>query len=256
MKILRALTVSIAVTVATTLFSAEPSQEPHVGGSRVALPTSFGALQFRTDINPALRYYQAFLEMPNLPETDHQELFVREWRGQPLDKRFGELVSRYDVEFRFLREAARAEVPCDWGIDLTEGPDALLPGLARAKAAAQVSRLRVMWHLQNGRQAEARDDLLAAFTLGRNVSRDGVLVSALVQLAIENITESVVLENFFQLQPETLQQIVDGINAAPARGTIAQCIPAERHSFHDWLLRKVEELQKERPAKERKHWSD
>jgi hypothetical protein len=245
MRILRALTVSIVVTVAMPLFSAEPSQKPHVGGSRVALPTSFGAFQFRTDINPALRYYQAFLEMPNLPETDHQELFVREWRGQPLDKRFGELVSRYDVEFRFLREAARAEVPCDWGVDLTEGPDALLPGLARAKAAAQVSRLRVMWHLRNGRQAEARDDLLAAFTLGRNVSRDGVLVSALVQLAIENITESVVLENFFQLQPETLQQIVDGINAAPARGTIAQCIPAERHSFHDWLLRKVEELQKE-----------
>ena len=245
MKKLRAIVVIFAAAVATPLFSAEPSQKPHVGGSRVGLPTSFGALQFRTDINPALRYYQAFLEMPNLPETDHQELFVREWRGQPLDKRFGELVCRYDVEFRFLREAARAEVACDWGIDLTEGPDALLPGLARAKAAAQVTRFRVMWHLKNGRQAEARDDLLAAFTLGRNVSRDGVLVSALVQMAMENIIESVVAENFFQWQPETLQQIVNGLNAAPARGTIARCIPAERQSFHDWLLRKVQELQQE-----------
>jgi len=246
MKVLRIIAVLLAIAVAS-LHGAEQAQEPHVGGSRTALPTSFGALQFRTDINPALRYYQAFLEMPNLPETDHQDLFVREWRGQPLDKRFGELVSRYDVEFRFLREAARAEVPCDWGIDLTEGPDALLPGLARAKVVAQVTRFRVMWHLKNGRQAEARDDLLAAFTLGRNVSRDGVLVSALVQMAMENIIESVVAENFFQWQPEMMQEIVNGLNAAPARGTIAQCIPAEKQSFHDWLLRKVQELQQESP---------
>src|SRR6185369_381091 len=148
------------------------------------------------------------------------------------------------------REAARAEVPCDWGIDLTEGPDALLPGLARAKNAAQAARLRVMWHLQNGRQIEARDDLLAAFTLARNVSRDGVLVSAMVQMAAENLLGSVVAENFFHWQPETLQQIADGFDAAPARGTVAQCIPAERHSFHDWLLRKVQELQQANPNNE------
>jgi hypothetical protein len=242
MKILRAVALFMAVTVVIPVFG----EEPHVGGSRVVLPTSsFGAQQFRTDINPALRYYQAFLEMPNLPEVEHQDLFARDWRGQPLDKRFGELVSRYDIEFRFLREAAHAQVPCDWGIDLTEGPDALLPGLARAKNAAQVTRFRVMWHLQNGRQAEARDDLLAAFTLARNVSRDGVLVSAMVQMAAENLLEAVVAENFFQWQPETVQQIVDGFDAAPARGTVAECIPAERESFHDWLLRKVQQLQRE-----------
>jgi hypothetical protein len=244
MNTLKAIAFFLVIVVAASVVNAQQPQEAHAGGSRVALATpSFGAQQFRTDINPALRYYQAFLEMPNLPEADHQDLFARDWRGQTLDKRFGELVSRYDIEFRFLREAARAEVPCDWGIDLTEGPDALLPGLIRVRTAAQAARLRVMWHLQNGRQAEARDDLLAAFTLTRNVSRDGVLVSAMVQMAAETLLESIVAENFFQWQPETLQQIADGFDAAPARGTVAQCIPAERHSFHDWLLRKVQELQ-------------
>jgi hypothetical protein len=162
-----------------------------------------------------------------------------------LDERFGELVSRYDVEFRYLREAAHAEVPCDWGIDLTEGPDALLPALARAKAAAQVTRLRAQWHLQNGRPAAAGEELLATLTLARNVSRDGILVSAMVQMAMENLIDSVVAENFFQWPPETLQQIADGFKAAPALGTVAQCIPAERLSFHDWLLRKVQDVQRE-----------
>ena len=208
--------------------------------------------EFRTDINPALRYYQAFLEKPNLPQSDHDYLFVREWRGQHLEQRFGDLVGKYDYQFRFLREAAGAKVPCDWGVDLTNGPDALLPALAQAKAAAQAARLRAMWHLQNGRQAEARDDLLATFTLGRNVSRDGVLVSALVQMAMENIVQSIVAETFSQWQPETLRQLVDGFDAAPARGTIAQCIPSEEHAFHDWLARKVHQLQLENAGNEAK----
>ena len=237
------MTLVLFLALAAAPFSR--AQPPHVGGSRTAVSPLSDGYQFRTDINPALRYYQAFIEAPNLPQADHEYLFMRrdEWRGQALEPRFGELVSKYDYQFRFLREAARAEVPCDWGIDLTEGPDALLPALARAKAAAQTARYRVMWHLKNGRQAEAREDWLAAFAMSRNLSRDGVLVSAMVQMAAENLLESVVAENFFQWNPETLQQIVTGLDTARVRGTVAQCIPAEKHSFHDWFLRKVQELQ-------------
>src|SRR5438046_2175783 len=125
--------------------------------------TAYSGMQFRTDINPALRYYQSYLEAPRLLEEEQQYLFNSEWRGQTLDQNFGDLIGKYDLQFKFLREAAHAKPTCEWGIDLTEGPEALLPGLAPAKAAAQAARLRVMWHLQNGRQAEARDDLLAAF---------------------------------------------------------------------------------------------
>jgi hypothetical protein len=211
-----------------------------------------GAERFRTDINPALRYYQALLDAPRLSDADHEYLFNREWRGQPPNLKFGELVARYDFMFKLLRQASHAKAPCDWGIDLTEGPDALLPGLAPAKAAAQAARYRAMWHLQNGRQADARDDLLAAFALGRNVARDGILISALVQTAIENILIWVVAENFYQFTPEILKQIADGFDASPPRGTIAQAIAAEKISFHDWLLRKVQEIQQENPKDEAK----
>lgn len=209
--------------------------------SLAAVP-AFCAYQFRTDINPALKYYQAFVQAPDLSEADHQYLFTREWRGQTLDRRFGSLIAKYDYQFRFLREAAGAQVPCDWGIDLTEGPDALLPALARAKAAAQATRLRVMWHLQKGRPDDARDDLLAGLVLARNVSHDGVLVSTMVEMAMENIVASVVAENFYQWQPDTLRQLADGMAATPARGTVADCIPAEKYSFGDWLIRKVTEI--------------
>jgi hypothetical protein len=100
--------------------------------------------------------------------------------------------------------------------------------------------------LQNGKPDAARDDLLAAFALGRNVSHDRVLVSALVQFAIENIIASIVAENFYQLPPETLRQLADGFKSAPPRGLVADCIsPAERRAFVQYFVRKIEEFRAE-----------
>ncbi|HXT41431.1 MAG TPA: hypothetical protein VN887_15605 [Candidatus Angelobacter sp.] len=210
------------------------------------------AEQFRSDINPALTYYRAIQLIPDLSPADHEYLFDNDWRGQRLPERFGELAGRYDNEFKLVRQAAQATVPCDWGIDMSPGPATLLPQLARCKGVAQAARLRAMWDLQNGRQDDARDDLLAAFSLARNSSRDGTLIAALVQIAMENILCAAVAENYYQFSPETLKQLADGFDAAPPRGTVAACIPTEQTFFHDWLLRKIQELQKENPSDDAK----
>jgi len=201
--------------------------------------------QFRTDINPALQYYQAFLLGPDLSQADRDYLFTNEWRGQKLPDRFGELIGRYNNEFTMVRHAAYATVSCDWGVDMSPGPATLLPGLARNKVIVQTARLRAMWFLQHGQQTEAAEDLIAAFALARNVSRDGTLISVLVQIATENILSAAVAENYYQLTPDILKRITDGFDAAPARGTVAACIATEKAFFHDWLKRKILELQKE-----------
>ncbi|HUR46086.1 MAG TPA: hypothetical protein VMZ27_09450, partial [Candidatus Saccharimonadales bacterium] len=133
---------------------------------------------FRTDINPALLYYRAFLLAPDLPPADKNYLFEsQEWsRGEKLPERFGTLVSYYGKQLRFAHQAALCTVPCDWGVDMSPGPNTLLPHLAKCKGIAQAGRLRAMWALQQGRQADARDDLLASLALGRNSSRDGTLI--------------------------------------------------------------------------------
>jgi hypothetical protein len=196
---------------------------------------------FRTDINPALLYHQGFSLRPDLSQQDHDYLFSNQWRGRVLDERFGSLIWKYDNSFKLFHRARYAQVPCDWGHDISDGPEALLPGLAKAKSAAQTARLRAMWHLQNGKPDYARDDLLAAFALGRNVSHDRVLISALVQYAIENIVASIVAENAYQLPPETLRQLADGFAAAPPLGLVADCIPVENISFSQYFVRKIEE---------------
>ncbi len=207
---------------------------------------------FRTDINPALIYYRAAQLAPDWSPADRDYLFANDWRGQKLPERFGALVARYDNEFKLVRQAAHATVPCDWGVDLGAGPFTLLPHLARNRAIAQAARLRAMWALQQGRPADARDDLLAAFALGRNSATDGMMISALVQIAIENTVCSTVAENFHQLSPETLKQLADGFAAAPPRWTMAACIPVEKLSFPDWLVGRILELQKENPGNDAK----
>src|SRR5206468_2978453 len=120
------------------------------------------------------------------------------------------------------------------------------------KGIAQAGRLRAMWALQQGHQAEARDDLLAALALGRNSSRDGTLIGALVQIAIENIACSAVAENYFQLTPETLKELAEGFASAPPRGTMASCMKSEKEFFLDWFVAKVERARKGNPGDDAK----
>jgi len=207
---------------------------------------------FRTEINPALLYYQAFLVAPDpLSDADRTYLESKKGKEQKLPERFGKIVAGYDNQFVLVRQAAHATVPCDWGIDLSAGPNTMLPHLGRAKAVCRAAQLRAVWALQHGRQEDARDELVAAFVLGRNAGSDPILISALVQCAIEAIDYDTVAQHFGEFSPETLKELVEGFDAAPARRTMAACIPSEKR-FTEWMSGKVRELQKEHPGDDAK----
>ena len=216
----------------------------------LTLPAARGE-DFRTDINPALLYYRAFLvQTEPMSDADRDYLESKKGKEQKLPERFGQIVAGYDNQFLLVRQAAHATVPCDWGIDFSPGPNIMLPQLARAKAVARAAQLRAVWDLQHSRQDDARDDMLAAFVLGRNAANDGLLISALVQNAMEAIVYSTVAQNFGEFSPETLKQLMDGFDAAPARHTMAMCVPAEISAFYDWQVNKIRELQKAYPNDE------
>jgi len=108
--------------------------------------------------------------------------------------------------------------------------------------------LRAMWDLQHGRPADACQDLAAALALGRNVSRDGTLISVLVQIAIEAITCNAIAENFGQFPPEALQQLIADLDAAPPPGTAAAAVLNSEKSFGDWASRGILKLRREHPG--------
>jgi hypothetical protein len=206
-----------------------------------------------TNINPALLYYQAFLMAPDpLREAEWDYLGSVEGRSRPLPSRFEKIVEGYDNQFKLVRLAAHSAVPCDWGCDMSAGPRMLLPQLARVKAVAVASRIRVTWELQHGRQADAGEDMLAVLTLARNASRDGVLIPTLVQFACEAILCNIVAENFWQFSPETLQQLVDGMEQSPAQGMVTAAVAAEDRICREWEVRKIMEFRQQYPSDDAK----
>jgi hypothetical protein len=206
----------------------------------------------REDINPALIYWQAFAVMPDLGPEDQKHLLETQWRTQPMDQRAGDLTSRYDQSFKLLRAAVVTKAPCDWGVDMSLGPEALLPHLAKAKRCATIAVLRARWAVQQGRPEAALDDLTAAFVLGRNVSRDGTLISALVQIAIERIVLSYVVQQWPELSTETIGSFLSAIDSAPVRGTMAVSMETERTALYGWLLRNIQDLQQRYPGNDAK----
>src|SRR5439155_25686087 len=112
-------------------------------------------------------------------------------------------------------------------------------------------QIHAVWALQHGRQEDARDELLAAFVLGRNAGGDCLLINALVENAIEGMIYGTVALHFGEFSPETLKHLAAEFDAAPVRCTIAACMASEK-GLGDWLLTKLVELQKTYPGDDAK----
>jgi hypothetical protein len=223
-----------------------------IGGSWLILIGIVLAAQgepLRTDINPALLYYQAFLLAPNLSNADDDYLRTNIWRVPPLTERYGLILSNYDNETELLRQAAQQKPSCDWGIDLGRGVDTLLPQLARAKRAALALTWQTRWDLQDGDHTNACADLNATLVLGRNVAKDSPLISTLVGIAIEAEVWENALENFNHFSPQDFQRLADGFAAAPPRVTVADCVVVEK-SLYPQLLIQLQNFEKENPDHE------
>jgi hypothetical protein len=218
-----------------------------IGGMAAVLTgTMLGAWgqDFRTDINPALTYYRAFLvTTATMSHDDSAYLDSAEDRSQPLPARFGTNVSGSDQQFQLVRQAAHSTVACDWGIDWSAGSETLLPQLARCKAVAQTAKLRARWELQHNEPAGAVDDLTAAFVLGRNSGSDGSLIAVLVQEAIQNIVATTVAENFGEFPPEALGKLAVAMQTAPPENTMASAMVTENNMHAVWFPTWIHGLQ-------------
>ncbi|MBI3417379.1 MAG: hypothetical protein HY043_18965 [Verrucomicrobia bacterium] len=199
------------------------------------------ASPYRTDVNPALIYMQAFSLLPER-SAEEQKLFENRQTSR-VNEKYGALAVRYDTVFRLVRRAADLKQRADWGVDFADGPEMLLPHLAKAKAVAQAAQFRARFFLESGKEDEAVQDLLGALALGRQASADGTLISTLVQIAIDHIVDYTVAENFYAFSPEALKKLMDGIDASPTGNTISQCIGMGERFFMTWYQRKIEEFQ-------------
>ena len=192
--------------------------------------------------NPALIYWQALMELPNLSPTE--QALLDGFRDAPLDDEYEALVHRYDPPLRLAAKAANLKNQrCDWGIDLQDGPDTFLPHLARAKTLTKAAQMRARFFLHKKNENQVLSDLNATFILGRQLATDGILISALVQIAIESIVVQTVAENFYKFTDAGLASLIAGFDSAPPRETIARALSFGERTLVAWYAKKIKEIQ-------------
>ena len=180
--------------------------------------------------NAALSYWQAFALLPGLTRSEKKVL--REHASAPMDKTTEKIIKKSAAALKMLRRGAGIK-HCDWGLDKKAGVAALVPHLPKARQMARLACLAARYHLHQGKQKAAVDDLMAALALSHHLGEKGPLVGFLVQVAIESIVVETTAKHLRHFSPATLKILGKRISAVPAGGSLASALRHEKDFLID-----------------------
>lgn len=202
------------------------ADEPKVGRATVA-PNAAGI------------YWQAFSAMPNLKDEQKKTLDAATASPTaPLNDDLKPIVAQFRVALHELHRA-RAVAPCDWQLDTEAGPEMLLPHLQKARDLGRVALLRARQRFAAGEIDAAVTDVLAVLKMARDCGSSPILISFLVDAAIEKSAIEVLAAHLPLLKKEQLDQLAVSLRELPPTSDVASSIRAEDRLFGDWLDRRV-----------------
>ena len=186
--------------------------------------------------NAALFYWRAFSVLPNLDDKQDAGLrHVLEKLG-PVDEKTAKMIESAGSSLKELHRGA-AHLRCVWATPLEDGVETLLPNCNKARQLSRLACARAHLRFQQGRPAAAIDDLMDTMTLGRHVASDGVLVSLLVDFAIERQTIGVAARHLGELKPLQLDEFAARLDRLPAATTMRRAMETERECLLETFIR-------------------
>src|SRR5579871_1004362 len=202
------------------------------------LPASVTAADADSDLgaNAALKYWQGFAALPSFADAEQKQL--GECLTMSLDAHAREAVTRARYALTMVQRGA-ALPRCDWGIGYEEGVGTLLPHAAAARLIANLACLRARLSFEEGRNAEAIDDVFAVLVLGRRVSLGGINSMVLTSYAIEHQMSEVLALYLPRLDAPALRAVKLRLGALPPRESPAAALKVEEHFALDWLVGQI-----------------
>ena len=191
-------------------------------------------------LNAALIYWQAFAAMPTLPD-EHQQKFDAAIKtvDTPVTEELRPTMALFGLSLGELQRARTAPV-CDWQLNYEAGPQLLLPHLQKARELSRAALLRARLRFAAGEADAAVEDVVAVLKMARDSGRSPLLISLLVDIAIEKMAGEVLAANLPRLQAGQLDQLAVALNQLPPTATFADCVRCEGRIFGGWLERRVE----------------
>jgi hypothetical protein len=197
--------------------------------------------------NAALRYWQAFAQLPKFDERQ-QKVLADPTASTAED--VAKLAESGRDTLLYLRRGA-AIPQCDWGLHPEDGPYLLLPHLAKARDVARLASLRARVEFAAGNQAEGVDAAADALVMGRHLSADlTAIITYLVQLAVERASIDALAAHLAGLDAAALDRLDKRLAALPPGGSVEACMRVERESFLDWALTRLKRMKDSDPWKQ------
>ena len=206
-----------------------------------ALPLGYASADAPPDLgaNAALKYWQAFAQLPRITDAEQKKL-VADCLIMPLDAHAREIVTQADHALLMMHRGA-ALPRCNWGIGSEEGIRALLPHPQAARVLASLACLRARLRFEDGRNAEAIEDIVAGMTLGRHISQDGLLIPVLFRQVIEHRMTETLARYLPRLDARIIKELKTRLEALPPGGSPATAMKFEDKFTMDWLVREVKD---------------
>jgi hypothetical protein len=193
------------------------------------------------ELNAALVYWQAFAMMPALSEAEMKLRDDVASGNHPLDEEARKIVLKSGEALQYLHRAAKFDHAA-WGIAWEGGPYAILPHISKARELARLAILRAHARFEDGEHKKAIEDVLAAMRLGRQVSRDGVivLIPLLVDYAIEAQCIHALAMHLPKLDAKTRAELKAGLERLPKSRTLTDAMQGEKDVFWPWVMAEVQ----------------
>jgi hypothetical protein len=198
--------------------------------------------------NAALRYWQAYAQLPKLDER--QEKLLAE-PGDGTSDDAAKLVESGSNALLYLHRGA-AIGPCDWGLHPEDGPYLLLPHLGKGRDLARLACLKARGDFSRGDGAAGVREVGDTFVMGRHLGSDlTAIITYLVQLAVERTAIEAAAPHLAGLDPAALDQLDKRLASLPPGGTLEQCMRVERDSFLEWAVSHLRQMNDQDPWKQR-----
>jgi hypothetical protein len=208
----------------------------------LVLPLSQASADAGPDLgrNAALKYWQAFAQLPRLTDAEQNKL-IADYLTMPLDAHARELVTRADYALRMMHQGA-ALPRCDWGIDWEEGGvEVLLPQMNAGRVLSSLAALRARLRFDEGHNKEAIADIVAALTMSHHVSLDGSLIGVLVGYNIDARMGETLALYLPRLNAGTIADLKKRLDALPPGSRPATALRNCEENTLNWLVHKVKQ---------------
>lgn len=191
--------------------------------------------------NAAVIYWQAFSLLPP-PVAEPQKTKYEAAASAPTAPVPGELrpmLEDFTDSLGQLHRGSRVAA-CDWNLDYDAGPGCLLPHLANARTLSTAALLRARLRFAAGKSDEGVADVMAVLKLARDCGSSPLLLSLLVDAAIEQTATEVLAANLARLSPPQLDRLAAAVESLPATPSVSDCMRHEIRTFGDWMARCID----------------